>query len=317
MVIKKLQDNVIQNANVTEFALSYDSVKYHTWYDNLNYLINVSTETFNDDSLVMDYSCGTGIFSEKLNLYNCTPHIVMMDASLKYLRLAYEKFKDNPKYSFRLLDLKKGIEESLVDNLEGKLDGIVSTNAIHLYPTIDETIKSWNGLLKKGGKLLINSGNINNPKMKTPSSFLIDQTVNQIFNLSIEIVKNNNVYAQYRDKLYDVDYFEKYVELKDRYFLPIRNIEYYTDSLHKNGFVVKEIKTIDIKANVKEWFDFLNVYDEGILGWIGGVKKVTGEIATLTDIQNRLDIMEEALNIIFDNKNHFNASWNYIICEKI
>jgi len=55
MVIKKLQDNVIQNANVTEFALSYDSVKYHTWYDNLNYLINVSTETFNDASLVMDY----------------------------------------------------------------------------------------------------------------------------------------------------------------------------------------------------------------------------------------------------------------------
>jgi hypothetical protein len=30
-----------------------------------------------------------------------------------------------------------------------------------------------------------------------------------------------------------------------------------------------------------------------------------------------LDIMEEALNIIFNNQQNFNASWNYIICEKI
>ncbi len=317
MVIQKLNNDVIANSEITEFALGYDNVKYHSWYNNLKYLINVSTEMFNDDSLIMDYSCGTGIYSERLNFSGCNPTVIMMDASLKYLRLAYEKFKDNPNYSFRLLDLKKGIEESLVDNLEGKLDGIVSTNAIHLYPTIDETIKSWNGLLKKGGKLLINSGNIDNPKMKTPTSFLIDQTVNQIFNLSIDIVKNNKTYHQYLDKLSDISYMEKYVELKDRYFLPIRNIDYYTDSLYKNGFVIKELKTIDIKANVKEWFDFLNVYDEGILGWIGGVQKVTGEIANLTDIQNRLDIMEEALNMIFNNQKNFNASWNYIICEKI
>lgn len=317
MVIQKLNNDVIANSDITEFALGYDSVKNHSWYDNLNYLMNVSKELFTDNSLIMDYSCGTGIYSERLNFYECNPNIIMMDASLKYLRLSYEKFKNNPKYFFRLLDLKKGIEESLVDNLEGKLDGIVSTNAIHLYPTIDETIKSWNALLKKGGKLLINSGNIDNPKMKTPTSFLIDQTVNQIFNLSIDIVKNNNAYTQYRSKISDNVYFEKYIQLKDRYFLPIRNIDYYTDSLYKNGFIIKEIKTIDIKANVKEWFDFLNVYDEGILGWIGGVQKVTGEIANLTDIQNRLDIMEEALNVIFNNQKDFNASWNYIICEKI
>jgi ubiquinone/menaquinone biosynthesis C-methylase UbiE len=317
MVIKKLQDEIIENANVTEFALSYDGVKHHTWYGNLDYLIDISKEMFNNDSFIMDYSCGTGIFSEKLNLYNCNPNIVMMDTSLKYLRLAYEKFKNNSKYSFRLLDLKKGIEESLVDNLDDKLDGIICSNAIHLYPTIDETIKSWNRLLKKGGKLLINSGNIDNPKMKTPTSVLIDQTVNEIFNLSIEIVRGNKTYAQYWNKISDIDYFKKYIELKDKYFLPIRDIEYYTNSLYENGFVIKEVKSIDVEATAKEWFDFLNVYDEGILGWIGGVKKISGEDANLTDIQNRLDIMEEALNRIFNNQKDFNASWNYIICEKV
>lgn len=317
MVIERLYNEQIANSPITEFALGYDEVKNDSWYDNLDYLIDLSKEFFSKDSFIMDYSCGTGIFCERLDAHGLVPSVIMADASLKYLRLSYEKFKDIPSYSFRLLDLKKSIGESIVDDIDEKLDGIVCANAIHLYPTIDETISEWNKLLKKGGKLLINSGNINNPKMKSPSSVLIDQTVNDIFSISFDIVKNNKSYHQYLNKLSDIPYIEKYVQLKNKYFLPIRNIEYYTNSLYKNGFVIKEIKTIDVKSNVKEWFDFLKVYDDGILGWIGGVEKVTGDIANLTDIQNRLDIMEEAINIIFDNNKDFNASWNYIICEKI
>lgn len=317
MVIERLYNEQIATSNLTEFALGYDDVKHHNWYDNLDYLIQLSKQFFSKDSFIMDYSCGTGIFCERLDEAGVTPNVLMIDASLKYIRLAYEKFKDIPSYSFRLLDLKKSIKESIVDNIDGKLDGIICANAIHLYPIIDETIIEWNKLLKKGGKLLINSGNINNPKMKTPSSVLIDQTVNDIFNISFDIVKNNKSYHQYLDKLSDSVYMKKYIELKDKYFLPIRDIEYYTDSLYKNGFIIKEIKTVDVGANVKEWYDFLKVYDDGILGWIGGVEKVSGDISTLTDIQNRLDIMEEALNIIFNNNKNFNANWNYIICEKI
>lgn len=317
MVIERLYNEQIATSNLTEFALGYDDVKHHNWYDNLDYLIQLSKQFFSKDSFIMDYSCGTGIFCERLDEAGITPNVLMIDASLKYIRLAYEKFKDIPSYSFRLLDLKKSIKESIVDNIDGKLDGIICANAIHLYPTIDETIIEWNKLLKKGGKLLINSGNINNPKMKPPSSILIDQTVNDILNVSFDIVRNNKSYHQYLDKLSDSVYMEKYIELKDKYFLPIRDIEYYTDSLYKNGFIVKEIKTVDVGANVKEWYDFLKVYDDGILGWIGGVEKVSGDIPTLTDIQNRLDIMEEALNIIFNNNKNFNANWNYIICEKI
>lgn len=317
MVIQTLYNQVIPNAPITEFALEYDEVKNHTWYDNLDYLIFLSKEFFSNDSFIMDYSCGTGIVCERLDKIGLNPSILLADASLKYIRLAYEKFKNIPSYSFRLLDLKKSINESIVDNIEGKLDGIICANAIHLYPTIDETIIEWNKLLKKGGKLLINSGNINNPKMKTPSSVLIDQTINDILSVSFDIVRNNKSYHQYLDKLSDYVYMEKYIELKDKYFLPIRNIDYYTNSLYKNGFIIKEIKTVDVRANVKEWYDFLKVYDDGILGWIGGIEKVSGDVPTLTDIQNRLDIMEEALNIIFNNNKNFNANWNYIICEKI
>jgi ubiquinone/menaquinone biosynthesis C-methylase UbiE len=317
MVIEKIYDEKIKNSPITEFALGYDEVKHHDWYNNLDYLVKLSNDFFSNNSLIMDYSCGTGIFCERLKQSGLNPSLLMVDASLKYLRLAYEKFKEEQSYSFRLLDLKKKINDSIVDDLNQKLDGIICANAIHLYPTIDETIIGWNNLLKKGGKLLINSGNIDNPRMKTPTSVLIDQTVNDIFKLSFDIVKNNKSYHQYLSKLSDVAYLEKYAKLKDKYFLPIRNIDYYIDSLYRNGFVVNEIKTIDVKSNIKEWFDFLKVYDEGILGWIGGVHKVSGDLSNLTDIQNRLDIMEEAINIIFNNNNSFTASWNYIICEKI
>jgi len=316
MVIKKINNDEIVSANITNFALEYDAVKYHTWYDNLDYVVDVILNEFNDTNFILDYSCGTGILDERLKFKGLNAKMMLVDASLKYLRLAYEKFKDDEKYYFRLLDLKKQIKDSLIEDFSGKFDGIVCANAVHLYPSIDETFKEWSELIKKGGKLIINSGNILNEKMRTPSSVLIDQTVNDIFNQSFVIVKNNKKYSKYLDKLSDNSYIQKYSELKDKYFLPIRSIDYYTDSLSKNGFVIKEIKTIDIGVNVDEWYDFLKVYDAGILGWIGGVEKITGDIATIQDLQNRLDIMKESLDVIFNNKN-FKANWSYLICEKV
>jgi ubiquinone/menaquinone biosynthesis C-methylase UbiE len=316
MVIKKINNDEIVSANITNFALEYDAVKYHTWYDNLDYVVDVILNEFNDTNFILDYSCGTGILDERLKFKGLNAKMMLVDASLKYLRLAYEKFKDDEKYYFRLLDLKKQIKDSLIEDFSGKFDGIVCANAVHLYPSIDETFKEWSELIKKGGKLIINSGNILNEKMRTPSSVLIDQTVNDIFNQSFVIVKNNKKYSKYLDKLSDNSYIQKYSELKDKYFLPIRSIDYYTDSLSKNGFVIREIKTIDIGVNVGEWYDFLKVYDAGILGWIGGVEKIAGDIATVQDLQNRLDIMKESLDVIFNNKN-FKANWSYLICEKV
>lgn len=317
MVIERLYNEQIQASPITNFALGYDEVKHHSWYDNLNYLVELATEEFKDSDLIMDYSCGTGIFGERLNKNGSNPNILMVDSSLKYLRLAYEKFKNNKKYYFRLLDLKKEIKSSLVENLNESLDGIVCANAIHLYSDVNETFQNWNKLLKKNGKVIINSGNISNKLLQTSDSVIIDETVNKIFELSYHIVETNSKYYKYLPKVNDASWNKKYVELKDRYFLPTREITFYTEALKNNGFRLKEIKTINIDVDVIDWFDFLKVYDDGILGWIGGVEKVTGNIPTIADIQNRLDIMKEALDIIFNGKDNFKASWNYIICEKI
>ena len=298
-------------------------VKNHTWYDNLNYLVDLSKEYFNEDNFIMDYSCGTGIFPERLlkSTVSC-PRILMMDSSPKYLKLSYDKFGGNYKFYFRLMKYLKEesrlqtIDESMGDTYKELLDGIICTNAIHLYPTISDTMKSWSDILVKGGKLLINSGNILNPSMDVESK-LIDQTVEDISKISFDIVKSEPKYSKYLDLIDNFEYINKHNELRKKYFLPIRPIDFYTDELLKNGFKITEVKTINIDAKVDEWFDFLKVYHEGVIGWVGGSKKITGIEPTEQEINERIEIIRLSLNKMFNGQNNFKACWNYIICEKI
>ncbi len=319
----KIIDDEFLKSDVTEFALGYDKVKNHTWYDNLDYLVKLANEYFGEDDLIMDYSCGTGIFCERLlKIKIDSPRILMLDSSPKYLKLSYEKFHRNYKFFFRLIKFIKEenrlqtIEESIGTKSSELLDGIVCSNAIHLYPSIEDTIKSWYNILVKGGKLLINSGNILNPNMDS-SSVLIDQTVNDIARVSYDIVINNPKYSKYVDLIQNFEYINKHDKLRDKYFLPIRPIDFYTEELTKIGFKIIEVKTENIDSKVSEWFDFLKVYHEGIIGWIGGSKKITGVEPTEEEINDRIEIIKTALNIIFENNNDFKACWNYIICEKI
>jgi ubiquinone/menaquinone biosynthesis C-methylase UbiE len=323
MVMEKITEDSFLKSDVTEFALGYDMVKNHTWYDNLNYLVDLSKEYFNEDDFIMDYSCGTGIFPERLlkSTVSC-PRILMMDSSPKYLKLSYEKFGGNYKFYFRLMKYLKEesrlqtIDESMGDTYKELLDGIICTNAIHLYPTISDTMKSWSNILVKGGKLLINSGNILNPSIDVESK-LIDQTVEEISKISFDIVKSEPKYSKYLYLIDNFEYISNHDELRKKYFLPIRPIDFYTDELVKNGFKITEVKTINIDAKVDEWFDFLKVYHEGVIGWIGGSKKITGMEPTEQEINDRIEIIKLSLNKMFNNQNNFKACWNYIICEKI
>jgi hypothetical protein len=148
-------------------------------------------------------------------------------------------------------------------------------------------------------------------------SKLIDQTVEEISKISFDIVKSEPKYSKYLYLIDNFEYISNHDELRKKYFLPIRPIDFYTDELVKNGFKITEVKTVNVDAKVDEWFDFLKVYHEGVIGWIGGSKKITGMEPTEQEINDRIEIIKLSLNKMFNNQNNFKACWNYIICEKI
>ena len=52
----------------------------------------------------------------------------------------------------------------------------------------------------------------------------------------LKFIKETPKYSKYSDLINDIEYIKKHDSLRDKYFLPIKNIEYYTDEILKNNF---------------------------------------------------------------------------------
>ena len=106
-----------------------------------------------------------------------------------------------------------------------------------------------------------------------------------------------------------------YDDLRSKYFLPVRPLQYYLDALHKAGFKVHSLRKRTIEASVKEWYDFLAVYHEGVLGWVGGVEKIEGKAPTEEAVRDRLTLIRAAMDKIFKGKDRFDCCWTYVTAE--
>ena len=121
--------------------------------------------------------------------------VVIADSSPKFLRLALEKLRDNPRVAFRLIRYLKPeqrlqlLEESLGPEMT-QLHGLVSTNAVHLYYDLAETVASWVRVLRPGAWVLVQSGNIRNPDAPA-GSWIIDETVEALHEVAVEIVRSD------------------------------------------------------------------------------------------------------------------------------
>ena len=138
--------------SIEDLALNYDSVENHGWYSNLDHTVEKLGEFSRRGDILVDYSGGTGILAKRLldRLGSRDVGIIIVDSSPKFLRLALEKFRSEPRMAFRhirFLREEKRLER--VDEVLGAelvsrgVDGIISTNAIHLY--FDLTRRSKRG----------------------------------------------------------------------------------------------------------------------------------------------------------------------------
>ena len=273
-----------------------------------------------DGDLLIDFSGGTGILLNRLllRIFDRPIGTLIVDASQKFLRVAVEHFRDDPRVGVRLLrylrDQKRleFIDEVLdAPLLERKADAIVSTNALHLYSNLDETLRSWARVVRPGGRLYINSGNVRNPDAAS-NEWILDETVYVVHEVATGIARTDPRYEAYRDVLYDGPRLQRHLDFRDRVFAAPRPLALYTDALDRAGFEVHRVTKETIAADVDDWFELLSAYHEPVLGWVGGTAKVDGAEPAEQAVEDRLALIRDALEVIFGERPGFKCCWTYI-----
>lgn len=311
-------------AELEELARKYDTVEEHGWYDNLNPSVDDILANQGKGTLLLDYSGGTGILTRRLL---ARPEaegmgVLIVDSSPKFLRLALERSRHDQRVGYRLIRyLKEERRLQRLDEVVDKsiwdrgLDAISSTNAIHLYYGLDQTLGGWFDILKPGGVAYVQSGNIRNPEAEE-GTWIIDETVEHIHRAAMDIVSTDPEFEDYRGHLEDADYMKAHDQLRSKYFLPVRDVAHYQHAFEEAGFSIRSCIARTFEARVTDWYAFLSVYHEGVLGWVGGAQKITGEVASEDHVVQRQRLMRMAMDKIFEGEATFKAAWTYFQCVK-
>jgi SAM-dependent methyltransferase len=300
-------------------AQAYDRVDEHGWYSNLEPSVEEIAAFLRDGDILLDYSGGTGILLDRLRLriFDRPVGWLIADASAKFLRVALEKYGDDPRVAVRLLrfvrDERRLQRLSEVSDLT--VDAIASVNAIHLYPDLDEVASEWVRALRPGGRVFVNSGNLRNPRAAA-EEWILDETVWVINDLAEGLVRSRPEYARYRPVLDDQQRMRAHAAARDRVFLEPRPLAHYTDALARAGLEITDVREKTIVARVEEWFEFMTAYHDAVLGWVGGTAKLDGAAPAPEAVEDRLRLMREAMTTIFGGRDEFRACWTYITAEK-
>jgi ubiquinone/menaquinone biosynthesis C-methylase UbiE len=316
----RIPDEEWVRAPVDEFGLHYDTVENHGWYRNLDPTVEQLARDLRQGQILIDYSGGTGILLDRLRLriFDRQVGMVIVDSSPKFLRVALDRFRADKRVAFRRLRyLKEERRLQYVDEVLGEAfarrpaDALVSTNAIHLYDDLHNTLRAWTRVLKPGGVVRLNSGNIRNPRAQE-NEWIIDETVYVVHEVAAGLVRTDPRYEPYRAVLEDPERLRAYLDYRDRVFLAPRPLEHYVDALEGAGFTVDDVSERTIEADVEEWYEFLSAYADAVLGWVGGSAKVDGEAASEAAAADRLRLLRRALDVIFGGRPTFQCCWTYV-----
>src|SRR5260370_36135878 len=198
------------------------------------------------------------------------------------MRVALETFRDDERVAFRLLRWLKAEkrlqlldEVARPDLLAAGASVVTSTNAIHLYYDLDETLASWARVLRPGGLAFVCSGNMRNPNGR-PGEWIIDETVARVNDIAADLVRTEPAFAEYRETLGDAVLMSGHAKLREKVFVPVRPLDLYLEAFRDAGFTVLHVFEETIFARIDEWYKLLCTYHDGVLSWVGGSEKVEG-----------------------------------------
>jgi SAM-dependent methyltransferase len=320
---QRIPDEEWTRQPVDQFGLNYDSVDRHGWYKNLEPTIAQVLTALEPGKVLIDYSSGTGILTRRLLERISHPvGILNVDASPKFLRVALEAFRDDERVAFRLLRwLKQEKRLQLLDEVAGPAmvargaDVVTSTNAIHLYYNLDETLASWARILRPGGMAFVCSGNMRNPNGR-PGEWIIDETVSSVNEIAADVVRKESAFAEYRETLENSTAMARHTQLREKVFVPVRPLDLYLQAFRDAGFTVLHVFDQTIFARVDEWYELLSTYHDGVLSWVGGSEKVEGKGPSDVAVWDRLFLIKHALEKLFPGQDCFPCTWTYVTCRR-
>lgn len=316
---ERIPDDDWTRQPVETLARNYDTVERHGWYQNLDRTVAELAAELGDGQILIDYSGGTGILADRL--LRARPGlcagVVIVDASPKFLRLALEKLRADSRVAFRLIRyLKEQRRLEYVDEvLPLQADALVSTNAIHLYYDLPGTLRAWHRALRPDARIFVQSGNIRNPAARA-GEWILDETVEAIHRAAMTIVAAEPRYAAYRAILDDPARMGEYDRLRAKYFIPVRPLDDYLTVLGGAGFAIEHVVGETIHARVDEWRDFVSVYHEGVIGWVGGSEKVEGHPPSEAAVADRLALIHESMRVVFEGRDTFPCCWTYLTARR-
>ncbi|WP_169732948.1 class I SAM-dependent methyltransferase [Haloechinothrix halophila] len=308
---------------VEESAMRYNKHGSNAFNKNWDPTIAQVLSVLDDEHIILDYSCGTGLFTERLFEYFSRPtRILNVDVSPKYLRVVADKFKLDDRVALRLQKRisENGQLQSLDDTigevlLNRGIDILTSANAVHLYPNLADTFASWNRVLRRGGLALVSTGDMSNPK-KRQGDWRLHDTVEVVHTIAQEIVKTEPLFEKYRHLIDDDSLMLAYKEIRSRVYPPIKPIDLYLDELSDAGLEPLHHFEEWIEISTTELIDALVPYHDVVLGWIGGSEKVEGDPPTQEALRDRLFLMKYCATKLYMQRDRLRGPWTYITCRK-
>lgn len=325
----RVPDEQWTRAPIAALAQKYDAVGRHGWYANLDESVAAIAREIRPGQILVDYSGGTGLLVDRLlaAVGSREVGIVVVDSSPKFLALALEKRRHDPRVAFRLVEYLKDekrletLEEAIGPEMAARgVDALVSANAIHLYYGLDETLASWARCLRPAALVHVQSGNVRAELGPGPGpgprpsvgDWIIDDTVAAVDAAARKIVKGESSFARHRAALDDPARIAQHDAFRQKVFLPPRPLAYYTHALERAGLRVERVWTRAIPARADEWHQFLAAYSDAVLGWVGGTEKVEGRPPSGGDLHDRLTLMRLALGVVLTGRETFHATWTYV-----
>ena len=299
----------------------YASMANHRWYANLRLTLEQLAEALRPGQILVDYSGGTGILAHQIVDRIPDTGILIVDASPRFLRVALEELRHQPRVAFRLLrSVAHQRRLQRLDEVVGPalfqrgVDALVSTNAVHLYQDLDDTFAAWSRVVRPGGQVFVQSGDIRNPEGR-PGEWLISQVVEKVREVAQEIAAEDPRYEPYRAVLADAGRMATYDALWRRVFLPIRSVEEYRAALERAGFEVRSSTTRTIEVGVLEWYEATSIYPD-LLAWVGGSPKVDGQQPTAAAMEDRLDLLRQSFLRLFAGRDVYDSTWTYLVAQR-